>query len=227
MYDALGSKVTVVELLDQLMPGCDPDLVKPLGKTNRRALRRTSCWAPGSARSRRRRTASRSRSRAPARGCSTRCWSPSGASRTAHAIDAAAAGVDRRRARLHPGRPSVAHRRARDLRDRGHRRRADARSQGLARGHGRRRGDRGPAVGVRCAGDPVGRLHGSRGRVDGADRDRGARVRDRVREGGVPVGRLRTGAGARPRRRAHEAARRARDASGARRAGSSASARAS
>ena len=32
VYDALGSNVTVVELLDQLIPGCDPDLVKPLRK---------------------------------------------------------------------------------------------------------------------------------------------------------------------------------------------------
>ena len=32
VYDALGSQVTVVELLDQLIPGCDPDLVKPLHK---------------------------------------------------------------------------------------------------------------------------------------------------------------------------------------------------
>ncbi len=30
VYDALGSKVTVVELSDQLMPGADPDLVRPL-----------------------------------------------------------------------------------------------------------------------------------------------------------------------------------------------------
>jgi dihydrolipoamide dehydrogenase len=30
VYDALGSRVTVVEMLDQLIPGCDPDLVKPL-----------------------------------------------------------------------------------------------------------------------------------------------------------------------------------------------------
>ncbi|HKL51851.1 MAG TPA: dihydrolipoyl dehydrogenase [Wenzhouxiangellaceae bacterium] len=30
VYRALGSKVTVVEMLDQLMPGADPDLVKPL-----------------------------------------------------------------------------------------------------------------------------------------------------------------------------------------------------
>ena len=32
VYDALGSKVTMVEMLDQLIPGCDPDLVKPLHK---------------------------------------------------------------------------------------------------------------------------------------------------------------------------------------------------
>jgi dihydrolipoamide dehydrogenase len=32
VYDALGSRVTVVELLDQLIPGCDPDLVKVLQK---------------------------------------------------------------------------------------------------------------------------------------------------------------------------------------------------
>ena len=32
VYDALGSKVTVVELLDQLIPGCDRDLVRVLEK---------------------------------------------------------------------------------------------------------------------------------------------------------------------------------------------------
>jgi len=32
VYEALGSRVTVVELLDQLIPGCDPDLVAPLQK---------------------------------------------------------------------------------------------------------------------------------------------------------------------------------------------------
>jgi dihydrolipoamide dehydrogenase len=32
VYDALGSRVTVVELLDQLIPGCDTDLVRPLQK---------------------------------------------------------------------------------------------------------------------------------------------------------------------------------------------------
>jgi dihydrolipoamide dehydrogenase len=32
VYDALGSKVTVVELLDQVIPGADADVVKPLHK---------------------------------------------------------------------------------------------------------------------------------------------------------------------------------------------------
>jgi dihydrolipoamide dehydrogenase len=32
VYEALGSKITVVELMDQLMPGADKDLVKPLHK---------------------------------------------------------------------------------------------------------------------------------------------------------------------------------------------------
>jgi dihydrolipoamide dehydrogenase len=32
VYDALGAQVTVVEMLDQLIPGADPDLIKPLHK---------------------------------------------------------------------------------------------------------------------------------------------------------------------------------------------------
>ncbi len=32
IYEALGSKVTVVEFMDGLLPGADPDLVKPLAK---------------------------------------------------------------------------------------------------------------------------------------------------------------------------------------------------
>jgi dihydrolipoamide dehydrogenase len=32
VYDALGSKITVVELMDALIPGCDKDLVRPLHK---------------------------------------------------------------------------------------------------------------------------------------------------------------------------------------------------
>jgi dihydrolipoamide dehydrogenase len=36
VYDALGVKVSVVELLDQLMPGCDPDLLRPLERRIRK-----------------------------------------------------------------------------------------------------------------------------------------------------------------------------------------------
>ena len=32
VYDALGTKITVVEFMDQLVPGADPDVVKPLQK---------------------------------------------------------------------------------------------------------------------------------------------------------------------------------------------------
>ncbi len=32
VYDALGTKVTVVEMMDQIIPGCDPDIVRPLYK---------------------------------------------------------------------------------------------------------------------------------------------------------------------------------------------------
>ena len=38
VYDALGAKVTVVEMLDQLMPGCDPDLVRAAGQADRRRV---------------------------------------------------------------------------------------------------------------------------------------------------------------------------------------------
>ncbi len=30
VYEALGSKITVVEMLDALVPGCDKDLIRPL-----------------------------------------------------------------------------------------------------------------------------------------------------------------------------------------------------
>jgi dihydrolipoamide dehydrogenase len=42
VYDALGSKISVVELTDELIPGCDRDLVKPLQK--RIAKRYENIW---------------------------------------------------------------------------------------------------------------------------------------------------------------------------------------
>ena len=56
---ALGSEVTVVELMDQLMPGADPDLVKPLADAPEEAGRRRAPEDQGRRERRRRRTASR------------------------------------------------------------------------------------------------------------------------------------------------------------------------
>ena len=44
VYSALGTEVSVVELMDQLMPGTDPDLVRPFQKIIKK---RYECWVPG------------------------------------------------------------------------------------------------------------------------------------------------------------------------------------
>ncbi len=70
------------------------------------------------------------------------CWSPSAACRTAARIERRGGRRHRQRARLHSGRQADAHQRAAHLRDRRHRRPADAGAQGDARrqGRGRSRG---------------------------------------------------------------------------------------
>ena len=177
VYDALGARVTVVELLDQLIPGCDADLVRPLHKriseryeaVHARDQVTVGEAAEERAEGRRSPTASRSVfdrilvavGRKPER-------------RARSAPTPPGSTVDERG--LHPRRPPDADQRPVDLRDRRHRRRPDARPQGLPRGQDRRRGDRRCARRrVRRPHDPVGRLHRSRGRVDGPDRDRRAR----------------------------------------------------
>ena len=47
VYDALGSKVTVVELTPGLMPGTDPDLVKPLQRRISKRYESHSSRNPG------------------------------------------------------------------------------------------------------------------------------------------------------------------------------------
>jgi dihydrolipoamide dehydrogenase len=39
VYGALGTKLTIVEMLDGLVPGCDPDLVKPLERRLKRRFK--------------------------------------------------------------------------------------------------------------------------------------------------------------------------------------------
>jgi len=43
VYDALGTKITVVELADGLMQGCDRDLVRPLQKMMEKDLNTFFC----------------------------------------------------------------------------------------------------------------------------------------------------------------------------------------
>ncbi len=88
-------------------------------------------------------------------------------------LDADKAGVNVDERGFIRGRQPAAHERPRHLRDRRHRRRADARPQGHPRGQGRRRSDRGGAWRrIRRAHGSVGRLHRPRGRLDGPHRDR-------------------------------------------------------
>ena len=144
VYDALGSKVTVVELLDQLIPGCDPDLVKPLHK-------RISARYEGIHLGTKVESVEASEKHLEVTLSSGDAHKfdgilvAVGRRPNGRAIGAAAGRRQRRRRRLHPGRPPAAHQRAGDLRDRRRGRRPDARPQGLARGQGRRRGDRGRA----------------------------------------------------------------------------------
>ena len=128
----------------------------------------------------------------------------------------------RHRARLHRRRQADAHQRAAHLRDRRHRRPADARAQGGARGARRGRGRARREVVLRCAADSVGRLHRSRGRLGRPDRGAVQGRGHQVRQGGVPVGRVGPRDRQRPRRRLHQAAVRRGDASRASAAASSA-----
>ena len=102
VYSELGTKISVVELMDQLIPGADKDLVTPLTKRIAKRLRGDLAGhqghrrrsRPGRAdRHLRRLAPARTRRRPPNRPPSTRCWSRSGAAPTAGWSAPSAAGV--------------------------------------------------------------------------------------------------------------------------------------
>ena len=193
VYDALGSKVTVVELLDALIPGCDKDLVRPLQKRIEKRYEaihlKTKVTAIEATDEGLRATFEGDK--APEPQVYDRMLLAVGRRPNGAALGRRQGGRGGGRARLHRGRPPDAHERAAHLRHRRHRRRADARPQGHARGQGGGRGDRRPRRRLRRADHPVGGLHRSRGRVDGAHRDGGQGAGHRLREGRVPVGGVR------------------------------------
>ena len=143
-----GAKVTVVEFMDRLIPGADPDIVKPLARRIEKryekillktkvakiealpeGLKATFEAADGGA--------------APDPAVYDRVLLAVGRRPNGKNIGADKAGRERERPRLDSRRQPDAHERAAHLRHRRHRGRADARAQGDARGQARRGGDRG------------------------------------------------------------------------------------
>ena len=143
VYHELGAKVTIVELMDQLIPGADKDLVNPLTKRVTRQYENVylktkvtnvearpeglvvSFDGAEGAGDRHLRQDPRRRGPTPQRQADRR------RQRRRRG----------RRPRLHPGRQAAADQRGAHLRHRRRRRPADAGAQGHARGEGRRRGD--------------------------------------------------------------------------------------
>ena len=175
VYHALGAKVTVVELMDQIIPGADKDIVTPLMKRISKQYEAihlkakvTKVEANGQGL-----TVHFEGGSAPATDTFDRILVAVGRRPNGKLIGAENAGDRGRRARLHPGRSADAHQRSAHLRHRRHRRPADAGPQGGARGQGcGRDGGRQERV-LRREGDPVGRLHRSGSRLGRHDRERG------------------------------------------------------
>ena len=195
VYAALGSKVSVVELMDGLIPGCDRDLVKPLEQRIRGRYEsiRLSTKVTGVVPEE---SGCASPSKAPTHPDeirSTGVLVAVGRRPNGDRIGAEHAGlrVDEhgfipadRQQRTNvdhifaigdvAGPPMLAHK---------------ATHEGKVAAEG----VRGPEDGLRCAGHPLGGVYRPGGRVDGADRNRGARAGDRRREGRRSLG-LRAGA---------------------------------
>ena len=192
VYDALGTKVTIVELMDQIIPGADADVVKPLHKRIEKRYEAIHLKAKVTG------------VKALETGLEVAMEGPNGAFTdvfdrvlvavgrrpNGKVIGAEAAGVTVDERGFIPVDNQHADQRAAYLRDRRRGRPADAGAQGGARGQGGGRGGGRVEPGVRRAGDPVGRLHRPRGRLGRDDRERGEGEGRQGRQGGVPLGGL-------------------------------------
>ena len=134
VYDALGSRVSVVELTTQLMPGCDPDLVRPL---ERRIRSRYEQILLGTRVAQVEALAEGIRvtfegEKAPAPQVFGRVLVAVGRSPNGKLHRCGGRGCQRIRSRLHPGRQATAHQRTAYLRGRRYRRSAHVGAQGDA-----------------------------------------------------------------------------------------------
>jgi pyruvate/2-oxoglutarate dehydrogenase complex dihydrolipoamide dehydrogenase (E3) component len=137
VYSTLGARLDVVEMLDGLMQGADRDLVKVWQKMNAPRfdhvmLKTKTVGAEATADGIRVQFEGLDGTRP--RAVYDLVLQAVGRSPNGRKIGADKAGVAVERARLHPGRRADAHQRAAHLRDRRHRRPADAGAQGGARG---------------------------------------------------------------------------------------------
>ena len=146
VYSTLGARLDVVEMLDGLMQGADRDLVKVWQKMNAprfdNIMLKTKTVGAEATQGRHPGDASKASRRPKEPQLYDLVLLAVGRSPNGKKIGADKAGVAVDRPRLHPGRHPDAHQRAAHLRDRRHRRPADAGAQGGARGarRGRSRG---------------------------------------------------------------------------------------
>ena len=233
VYSELGSKISVVELMDQLIPGADKDLVTPL--TKRIAKGYEAIWlgtkvtnveaGPDGLTVSFDASASKDKAKAPETAVFDKILVAVGRRPNGRVDRGRGRRGVRRRARVRAGRQAAAHQRRPHLRHRRRGRAADARPQGDPRGQGRR-GEHGRAQQLlRRHRHPVGGLHRPRGRVGRGHRERGQGRRGQVRQGRVPLGRLRPVAVARAGTRASPRSSSTRPTTGSSVPGSSAPAR--
>jgi len=177
VFDALGRRVSVVELTAQLMPGCDPDLVRPLERRIRARYQqilldtRLAGIEPEAAGLR----VSFAGDKAPPAQTFERVLVAVGRVPNGKTLSAELGGRDGLGTRLHSRRPADAHQRAAHLRDRRHRCAAAAGPQGHARGQGGRGSRRRSQARGRLARDSFSGLHRSGDCLGGAHRKRRAR----------------------------------------------------
>ena len=208
VYAALGTRVTVVEMLPGLLPGADRDLVLPLHKRLEKMfdgiLLNTTVASV----------------KEEGNGIRATFEGPDVKERekvfdrvlvsVGRKPNSEIPGLEKTRvqvgpARLHPGQQATADRRSLDLRHRRCGRRAHARAQSVARRPRCRRSHRRTQSRLRAQRHSRGRLHRSRGRLVRPDRDAGAKRKSRDQSRQVPLGRFGPRHHARPPRRHDQA----------------------
>ena len=213
VYAALGSRVTVVEMTDGLIPGADRDLVRVLQKQLEEQFEaiHLECAVTAAAET----SGGLEVTREPAAGgpAETGTWDRVllSVGRRPNTEDL---GLESTRAALDPkgfvgGRRPAPHRGAVDLRRR-RRHRLGPGPHRFPRGRGRRGGHRRPARRLRAQRHPQRRLHRPRGRLVRPHRVRGPGAGSRGGGRALPLDRLGPRRHPRPRRRPHQAGRPAR-----------------